>query len=90
MIPAEVASISNQNESQPASKPIVNKTMVKQQQPETSGSSTNLASNIVNKSKLFHHFDQYKRDYSITEKFNIDNPKVHPAFIKLGLNYKYL
>ena len=35
--------------------------------------------------RLFHHFDSYKRDYSITEKFNIDNPQVHPAFIKLGI-----
>ena len=87
VIPAEVSSTSNQNDSQPASsKPIANKPLVKQQQPETSGSSTNLASNIVNKSKLFLHFDQYKRDYSIIEKFNIDNPKVHPAFIKLGWN----
>jgi hypothetical protein len=37
------------------------------------------------KLKLFHHFDQYKRDYSITEKLSLDNPQIHPAFIKLGL-----
>lgn len=42
-------------------------------------------SNDTNKSKLFHHFDQYKRDYSIVDKFPIDNPSVHKAFIKLGL-----
>lgn len=35
--------------------------------------------------KLFHHFDQYSRDYSMIEKFAIDSPHVHPAFIKLGL-----
>lgn len=55
-------------------------------QTESTSSTLNLASNIVNKSKLFHHFDQYKRDYSIVEKYSIDNPKVHPAFIKLGIN----
>ena len=35
--------------------------------------------------RLFHHFDSYKRDYSVTEKFNLDHPQVHPAFIKLGI-----
>lgn len=37
------------------------------------------------KLKLFHHFDQYTRDYSAIEKFTIDSPTVHPAFIKLGI-----
>lgn len=37
------------------------------------------------KQKLFHHFDQYSRDYSAIEKFPIDNPPVHPAFIKFGI-----
>jgi len=58
-------------------------------QAETSASSTNLASSIVNKSKLFHHFDQYKRDYSVVERFGIDNPRIHPAFIKLGIQYAH-
>jgi hypothetical protein len=37
------------------------------------------------KSKLFHHFEQYSRDYSVTEKFSLDNPSIHTAFIKFGL-----
>ena len=37
------------------------------------------------KSRLFHHFDQYKRDYSITEKLGMDNTSIHPAFIRLGI-----
>jgi translation initiation factor eIF-2B subunit delta len=42
-----------------------------------------------NKVKLFHHFEEYKRDYSIVEKMSIDNPKIHPAFIKLGIQYAH-
>jgi len=45
----------------------------------------NLATNQNNKSRLFHHFDQFNRDYSSIEKFNIDNPSVDPAFIKFGI-----
>lgn len=37
------------------------------------------------KLKLFHHFEQYNRDYSATEKYKFDNPSVHPAFIRLGI-----
>jgi hypothetical protein len=40
---------------------------------------------LPNKSKLFHHFDQFKRDYSIIERCNIDSPLIHPAFQKLGI-----
>ena len=36
-------------------------------------------------SKLFCHFDKFKRDYSITERYAMDNPHVHPAFIKMGI-----
>lgn len=39
----------------------------------------------LNKSKLFHHFDQYKRDYSMLENTKINSTTLHPAFIKLGL-----
>ena len=48
-------------------------------------SSENLNENETNKSKLFHHFEQYKRDYSIVDKLPLDAPQIHPAFIKLGL-----
>lgn len=44
-----------------------------------------LIANQENKSKLFHHFEQFSRDYSIIEKCGIDNPVIHPAFIKLGV-----
>lgn len=37
------------------------------------------------KLKLFHHFDQYNRDYSAIDKLSIDTPNIHPAFIKFGL-----
>lgn len=50
-----------------------------------SSSIQNLASNQNNKSRLFHHFDQFNRDYSSIEKLSIDNPSVHPAFIKFGI-----
>jgi translation initiation factor eIF-2B subunit delta len=36
-------------------------------------------------SKLFCHFDKFKRDYSITERYALDNPQAHPAFIKMGI-----
>lgn len=49
-------------------------------------SNENLA---VNKLKLFHHFDQYKRDYSITEKISFDSSNIHPEFIKLGLLFAH-
>ena len=50
----------------------------------------NLSDSVVNlanqnKSRLFHHFDQFKRDYSIIEKYGIDHSSIHPAFIKLGI-----
>ena len=50
----------------------------------------NLSDSVVNlanqnKSRLFHHFDQFKRDYSIVEKYGIDHSSIHPAFIKLGI-----
>jgi hypothetical protein len=35
--------------------------------------------------KLFRHFEQYKRDYSVIETYALDNPKVHHSFIKLGI-----
>ena len=47
------------------------------------------AGNAAGSFKLFHHFDSYKRDYSTSEKFLIDNPSVHPAFIKLGIQYAH-
>lgn len=37
------------------------------------------------KLKLFHYFDEFKRDYSITEKNSLEYSNVHPNFIKLGL-----
>lgn len=42
-------------------------------------------SNQSNKLRLFHHFEEYKRDYSITERLAFDNSNIHPEFIKLGL-----
>ncbi len=52
----------------------------------TSQEPVNPISNLVpNKSKLFHHFDQFKRDYSIIERCNIDSPAIHPAFQKFGI-----
>lgn len=52
----------------------------KEKKDESSGGSS-----VSTKLKLFHHFDQYTRDYSAIEKFTIDNPAVHPAFIRLGI-----
>lgn len=54
-------------------------------QDSLSSSITNLENQQSNKSKLFHHFDQFSRDYSATEKQSIDNPSIHPAFIKYGI-----
>ena len=55
----------------------LNKKRDSQDQPATGESGGKL--------KLFHHFDKYSRDYSAIEKYSMDNPPVHPAFIKLGL-----
>ena len=43
----------------------------------------------ANKTKLFQHFDQYKRDYSKIETLALDNPSIHPAFIKLGIQFAH-
>ena len=40
---------------------------------------------LNSKSRLFHHFDEFKRDYSITEKSSLEYSNIHPSFIKLGL-----
>ena len=40
---------------------------------------------LRNKSKLFQHFEPYKRDYSIIERLSIDNSSIHPAFVRLGI-----
>ena len=37
------------------------------------------------KPKLFHHFEKYKRDYSMLDSLPLDNTTIHPAFIKLGI-----
>ncbi|CAF0712627.1 unnamed protein product [Brachionus calyciflorus] len=39
----------------------------------------------ISKLRLFHHFEEYKRDYSITEKLSLESTNIHPEFIKLGL-----
>jgi len=57
----------------------------KSQDPLGKKIDTLIASQENNKSKLFHHFEQFNRDYSIIEKCAIDNPAIHPAFIKLGV-----
>ena len=62
------------------------KSAIKKSEASLSVSLSNLS---ANNSKLFHHFEQYKRDYSIVEKLGLDNPSVHPAFIKLGLDYAH-
>lgn len=54
-------------------------------QDSFSSSINNLEAQQTNKSKLFHHFDQFNRDYSVIEKHGIDNPSIHPAFIKYGI-----
>lgn len=54
-------------------------------QDSLSGSINSLAANQNNKSKLFHHFEQFNRDYSVVEKYSIDYPSIHPAFIKFGI-----
>lgn len=37
------------------------------------------------KPKLFHHFEKYKRDYSMLDNLPLDTNTIHPAFIKLGI-----
>jgi hypothetical protein len=41
------------------------------------------------KTKLFQHFDQYKRDYSKVESLSLDNSSIHPSFIKLGIQFAH-
>lgn len=45
----------------------------------------NLAAGQSKQSKLFHHFEQFKRDYSVIERYGLDNPVIHPAFQKFGI-----
>lgn len=40
---------------------------------------------LSTKLKLFHHFDEFKRDYSITEKSSLEYSNIHSSFVKLGL-----
>ena len=49
---------------------------------EKDGSNEDLA---TGKPKLFHHFEKYKRDYSMLESLPLDTNTIHPSFIKLGI-----
>jgi hypothetical protein len=61
----------------------------KQQDKKEDGESVTSGAGVASKSKLFHHFDQYKRDYSLVERLAIDSTSVHPAFIKLGIEFAH-
>ena len=60
--------------------PVTLKLTRKKQEKENSNEDLS-----TEKPKLFHHFEKYKRDYSILEKLPLDNASIHPAFIKLGI-----